>query len=220
MEIGYIKIIFSADSSIWITTLILNICLVYLCNMGLMSNIPEPLLFNPLKHYLPFIRQYVNCKAEKESYPGSPDFIKELKHLGNCVMDIYKGNMTQNEIFTEVIHFLGKYNILSRDLFSRWAGTSYSSYRIITISDGSQWIMKYHEHDRRYVHIFPSRSSPHTFRLKANTLKSAILYQVLIGKDYISDDDLNRARALAGLSPVREVGDAEAITELIEILRG
>lgn len=188
--------------------------------MDLMSDIPEPLLFNPLKHYLPFIRQYVNQKSESESYPGSPDFIKELKHLGNCVMDIYKGNLNQSDIFIEVTNFLRENKIISRDLYSRWAGTSYSSYRIITISDGSQWTLKYHEHDSRYVHIFPSRLSPHTFRLKANTLKSAILYQVLIGKDYISDDDLNRARALAGLSPVREVSDAEAITEMIEILRG
>jgi hypothetical protein len=69
------------------------------------------------------------------------------------------------------------------------------------------------------VHIFPARLSPHTFRIKANTLKSAILYVIMIGKDYISEDDLNKARAMAGLSPVREVGDAEAVTEMIEILR-
>jgi len=78
---------------------------------------------------------------------------------------------------------------------------------------------KYHDNESRFVHIFPARSSPHTFRIKANTLKSAILYLVLIGKDYVSEDDLNKARALAGLSPIREVADAEAVTEMIEILR-
>ena len=71
----------------------------------------------------------------------------------------------------------------------------------------------------RYAHIFPARSSPHSFRIKANTIKSAILYVVLIGKDYVSEEDLNTARALAGLSPVKEVADAEAVTEMIEILR-
>jgi len=50
-------------------------------------------------------------------------------------------------------------------------------------------------------------------------MKSAILYLVLIGKDYVSEDDLNKARALAGLSPIRDVADAEAVTEMIEILR-
>ncbi|NSW95646.1 MAG: hypothetical protein HPY62_13140 [Bacteroidales bacterium] len=184
-----------------------------------MSHIPHPLLFNPLKHYLPFIRQYVNQKSETESYPGSHDFIRELKHLGNCVMDIYKGELSQDDIFKEIIAFLEKNKILSQHSYARWAGTSYSSYRIVEVRDGSLWTLKYNANESRYVHIFPSRLSPHTFRIKANTLKSAILYQVLIGKDYISDDDLNKARALAGLSPVREAGDAEAVIEMIEILR-
>jgi hypothetical protein len=50
-------------------------------------------------------------------------------------------------------------------------------------------------------------------------LKSAVLYIIIFGKDFISDDDLNAARALAGLSPVKEIADAEAVTEMIEILR-
>ncbi|MEI6050932.1 MAG: hypothetical protein WCS03_18740 [Bacteroidota bacterium] len=36
---------------------------------------------------------------------------------------------------------------------------------------------------------------------------------------YVTEDDLNRARALIRLSPVREVTDTEAIMEMIEILR-
>jgi hypothetical protein len=42
---------------------------------------------------------------------------------------------------------------------------------------------------------------------------------ILIGKDYVTEDDLNTTRALAGLSPVKEVADAEAVMEMIEILR-
>jgi hypothetical protein len=87
------------------------------------------------------------------------------------------------------------------------------------LSDSSQWTLKYHNSESRHVHIFPARSSPHSFRVKANTLKSAVLYIILIGKDYVTEDDLNTARALAGLSPVKEVSDAEAVTEMIEILR-
>jgi hypothetical protein len=50
-------------------------------------------------------------------------------------------------------------------------------------------------------------------------LKSAILYVIFIGKDFVNEDDLNTARALAGLSPVKEVADTEAVMEMIEILR-
>ncbi len=182
-------------------------------------HIPEPLLFSPLKHYLPFIKDYIARKSEEEKFPGSEAFIKELRHLGTCVMDIYTGRLSSGEIFTEVTDFLRDNNTLERESYRRWAGTGHSNYRIISMPDESQWALKYHSHKSRYVHIFPARSSRHTFRIKANTLKSAVLYLVLIGKDYISEDDLNSTRALAGLSPVREVADAEAVTEMIEILR-
>ena len=181
--------------------------------------IPEPLMFNPLKHYLPFIRDYIDIKTEDEKYPGSKIFIKELSHLGTRVMDIYTGKMPAGKIFEEIIGFLELNKISGREPYKKWAGISYHSYRIIALSDGSKWMLKFYDHDARFVHIFPARSSRHSFRVKANTLKSAILYLVLIGKDFISEYDLNKTRALAGLSPIREVADTEAVTEMIEILR-
>ena len=182
-------------------------------------HIPEPLIFNPLKHYLPFIKSYIETKAEGERYPGSSAFIKELKHLGTCVMDVYNGDLPPEKIFSEITGFLEKKGYLPREEYIKWAGRNWRSYRIITLSDGSQWTLKYHDHETRYVHIFPARSSRYTFRVKANTIKSAVLYLVLTGKDFISEDDLNKTRALVGLSPVREVADAEAVTEMVEILR-
>jgi hypothetical protein len=80
-------------------------------------------------------------------------------------------------------------------------------------------MLKYHDDRTRYVHLFPARTSPHSFRVKANTLKSAIMYNILIGKNYISGKDLNRVREIQGLSPVKDTTDVEAITEMIEILR-
>jgi len=183
-------------------------------------HIPEPFIFNPLKHYLAFIKSYIETKAEEERYPGSAAFIKELKHLGTCVMDVYHGGLPTEKIFSEITGFLETRGCLQKEEYMKWAGRSWKSYRIILLSDGSQWTLKYHNHETRYVHIFPARSSRYTFRVKANTIMSAVLYLVLIGKDYISDDDLNKARALAGLSPVNEVTDAETITQMIEILRG
>jgi hypothetical protein len=187
--------------------------------MNIESHIPEPLLFNPLKHYLPFIRNFVTNRTLNINDAGLKEFTRELKHLGTCVMDIYTGELTQEAIFNEVEDFLKKNNIHKKEFYKEWAGTDFNDYRIISLSDGSQWTLKFHNHETRYVHIFPARSSPHSFRIKANTLKSAILYITIIGKDYVSEDDLNAARALAGLSPVKEVADAEAVTEMIEILR-
>jgi hypothetical protein len=183
------------------------------------SHIPEPILFNPLKHYLPFIRDIIGYYLPDSAKPEIRNLSRELKHIGTCVMDIYTGELSTEKIFSEIGWFLKTNNIEAREAYKAWVGSGYNDFRIITLPDSSQWILKFHNQETRYVHIFPARSSPHTFRIKANTLKSAILYVIMIGKDYVSEDDLNKARALAGLSPIREVGDAEAVTEMIEILR-
>ncbi|HBC78555.1 MAG TPA: hypothetical protein DCZ51_07990 [Bacteroidales bacterium] len=187
--------------------------------MDIEIHIPEPILFSPLKHYLPFIREFVSSRTLGINDPGLKALTRELKHIGTCVMDIYTGELLMGTIFTEVIEFLKDNNSGERDIYKKWVGTDINDYRIISLSDSSQWMLKYHDHETRYVHIFPARASPHSFRIKANTLKSAILYIIIFGKDYVSDDDLNAARALSGLSPVREVADAEAVMEMIEILR-
>ena len=187
--------------------------------MSVIIDIPEPFLFSPLKHYLPYIKDFTELRAGEERYPGSEELIRELRHIGTCVMDVYKGDLSPDQIFSEIRQFLLSGQIYMKDVYGKWAGTSFRNYRIIRLSDGSRWTLKYYDDEFRYVHIFPSRSSPFTFRIKANTLKSALLYHILIGKDYISREDLNKARSLMGLSPVRGVTDVEAITEMIEIMR-
>jgi hypothetical protein len=187
--------------------------------MDSLTRIPEPIMFNPLKHYLPFIKALINKNTHPENAPDQKEIIRQLKHIGNCVMDIYTGDMSQDMIFNEIWDFLKASALDGRDLYRNWVGPGFNDFRIIPLSDTSEWTLKYHNNETRYVHIFPARSSSHTFRIKANTLKSAILYLIMIGKDYITEDDLNKARALAGLSPIREVADTEAVTEMIEILR-
>jgi hypothetical protein len=179
---------------------------------------PEPILLNPLKHHLGFIREFID-RMDGNTVGETDELTRELKHIGISVMDIYTGVLSVDDICLEVHNYLKGKSLLEKGKYSAWAGTNIHDFRIITISDNSQWTLKYHDHERRFVHLFPARSSPHTFRIKSNTLKSAILFIILIGKNYISEEDLNKARALAGLSPIREVADTEAITEMIEIIR-
>ncbi|MDP3001762.1 MAG: hypothetical protein Q8N38_01350 [Bacteroidales bacterium] len=187
--------------------------------MNIGYQIPEPLLFNPLKHHLGFIKEFINLKIEDESNADIKNLIKDLKHLGTSVMDVYTGSLSIINICKEVEEFLEQKDILRREPFSLWAGINMNNFKIISLSDSSQWTLKYHNNEIRYVHLFPARSSPHSFRVKSNTLKSALLYYILIGKDFITGDDLNKARILLGLSPIKDTVDTEAIMEMIEILR-
>ncbi len=187
--------------------------------MNTYYQIPEPFQFNPLKHHLSFIREFIFNRLAEEKAIDIKNLVKELKHIGTSVMDVYTGRLSVNEICKEVIGFLDFRKLAGNKVFSDWTGKNFNDFRIITLSDTSQWMLKLHNDKSRFVHLFPARLSPHSFRVKANTLKSAILYYILIGKDFISADDLNRARALLGLSPVKDPDEAEAITEMIEILR-
>jgi hypothetical protein len=177
-----------------------------------------PLLFNPLKHHLGFITEFVNLKVDD---PDSDTIVlsRELKHIGTSVMDIYTGSLSIKKICNEVEVYLREKDLLRIETYSKWVGVIANCFRIISLSDGSQWTLKFHDNKLRFVHFFPARNSQHTFRIKANTLKSAMLYIILIGKDLVTGDDLNKVRPLLGLSPVKDPVDTEAITEMIEFLR-
>jgi hypothetical protein len=183
------------------------------------NEIPPPFLCNPLKHHLGFIKGYIEDKMKAGIQADNLAVIKDLKHLGGSLMDVYSGSLKTEQIIKEISAFLVENKLTDRDRFLTWAGRNPRDFKTVILSDDSQWVLKYSDNELRYVHPFPSRYSPHSFRIKANSLKSAILYVVCIGKDFVTEEDLNLARAIAGLSPIKDVADAEAITEMIEMLR-
>jgi hypothetical protein len=187
--------------------------------MNRLIQIPEPVLFNPLKHHLGFMREFIDYYVQTEENNYNPP-AKELKHIGTSVMDVYTGLLPANIICNEVEEILKQKGLFQRDVFAAWTGANENDFRIISLSDASEWTIKFYDNKQRYIHIFPARNSQHTFRVKSNTLKSAILYNIIAGKDYVTGNDLNKARAILGLTPVKDPVDAEAITEMIEILRG
>lgn len=180
--------------------------------------IPEPFLFNPIKHHLGFLKEFININIDR-ARSDNISLYRDIKHIGWSVMDIYTGSLTIRSICIEAGEFLMQKNISGKDRFSTWAGTKNECFRIIKLSDGSQWTLKFHNNPQRFVHIFPARNSQHTFRVKSNTLKSALIYNIIIGKDLVTGEDLNKVRPLLGLSPVKDAIDTEAILEMIEILR-
>lgn len=178
-------------------------------------HLPEPFLFNPLKHHLGYIKEFVTENSGKKK----ENLIKELKHLGTSVMDVYTGKFSLSELCQEFERLLKNKWLSGGSEFPGPAGIKNNDYGIKTISDGSQWMMKYNRDKKRFIHFFPARYSPMTIRIKSNTLKTALLYIILTGKDFISGEDLNNARLQIGLSPIKDPAESEAITEMIELLR-
>jgi hypothetical protein len=181
--------------------------------------IPEPYLFNPLKHHLGYIRDFINLiNDSRELSRQFPIIVRELKHLGTSVTDVYTGSLSVYNICREIDELISRE--WSRPFPAKSGPAQKSPLLIITtLSDSSEWTLKSHDNPQRFIHIFPARYSPHSFRIKSNTLKSAVLYNIIIGKDYITGEDLNYVRTLLGLSPIKDPVDSEAISEMIEILR-
>jgi len=188
--------------------------------MNTLNAIPEPLVFNPLKHHLGYIKEFILENTGAGKADANVEVIRELRHIGGSVMDVYTGQLTYTEVGDEFLCYVKTKRLSDRADFKTWAGAGPKDFKTIYLSDGSNWVMKYHDNEQRYIHFFPARFSPHSFRIKANTLKSAILYEIFIGKDFVNEEDLNIARAFASLSPVKDIFDTEAISEMIELLRG
>jgi hypothetical protein len=206
--------------SLYHSSLFPHYWLIFVINiMNTDYQIPEPFLFNPVKHHLGFIKDFINLYID-DSHTDIKALTRDIKHIGRSVMDIYTGSLSIRRIFLETEEYLKLNNLFERECYSEWAGMKTGCFRIISLSDGSRWTLKYYNNPQRFVHIFPARNSQHTFRVKANTLKSALIYNIIIGKDLVTGDDLNKVRPLLGLSPVKDSIDTEAILEMIEILRG
>lgn len=90
--------------------------------MNSASNIPEPFQFNPLKHHLSFIKDFIARRLSEDKAPDISLLVKELKHVGTSVMDVYNGSLTVIRIIEDVSLFLKSKNLGNEVVFSGWTG--------------------------------------------------------------------------------------------------
>jgi hypothetical protein len=184
------------------------------------QEIYPPFLFCPLKHHLGYIKRFSSFYAGL--FKGNlkdDNLLRELKHIGGSVTDVYSGGLAIDDIGREILVFLDESAVVSKPDFAHWCGSSCSNYKCLTISDGSEWVLKFEDNDSRWVHIFPARNSPHSFRIKANTLKTAVCFCIITPTCQITEESVNIAREMVGLSPVNDIIDAEAVKEMIDIIK-
>ncbi len=117
-----------------------------------MLHVPAPFQFNPLKHHLLYIREFISGRLAEEKNIDLKSLLKELKHIGTSVMDVYTGKLPVNKICKEVLEFLDKNKLTGIKIFSKWTGINFNDFKIITLSDASQWMLKYNNDEERYVH--------------------------------------------------------------------
>lgn len=142
-----------------------------------------------------------------------------LRHIGTSVADIYTGQLQVNDIITQLEQLRINNKLLTEEDFMQFITASKKGYRKHLLSDSSCWVLKYLHDKQRYFHIFPGRNMEWTVRSRGNTLKTAILFNMLYDRGDILLSDLNPVRKMLSLSPLRSIESASSIINDIRMLQ-
>lgn len=182
-------------------------------------NISKPVLLNCWKHHAGFIRSKI--KQYRKNPETHLDTLRsEIFLIGESLMDLYLGELTPKQIADSTIHFSRQNKIFNIEDFKEWLKEEKTDYRIIQLGDRSKWTLRLGRKEDRYIHIHPSRYSPHTLRVRSTSLKSAILIRVLT-KQYSGNKlaTLNAIRKeYLNLPPLKSLRSGSALTSLIKLL--
>lgn len=185
-----------------------------------MNEPPHPVLLNTWKHHAGWIRSRIGAAVAAGS-PGLDALVKDMVVVGTRLMDVYTGAFTPAEIGEHVITQLRGVNRLEFDRLSAWL-QGQGEYAMIELPDGSKWTIRLGPADGRYLHLHPGRWVPHTIRVQANTLKSAVMahaHALLTGGVPRDIALVNEARRrYLGLLPVRELTGDAGLGAVIAIL--
>ncbi len=184
--------------------------------------ISDPVLLNCWKHHAGFIKSIVSEYKNRDEFDFS-NLRNDLLRIGESLMDLYLGELTPGKIADSIISLFKKKDILKKDNFINWLRKEGTDFRVIELKDKSLWTIRLGEQKEKYVHIHPSRYSPLTVRVRALTLKSAILYLILNKSEADIADNLlflNKIRKeYLDQPPLKMISIKSTLPRLISILK-
>ena len=134
--------------------------------------VPLPVNFNCWKHHTGFIKEQIESFTEIKKLD---ELKKHLLQIGESQMDLYCGIYSTAEISKQIIQILTKRKIIFSGQYQTWLAKEEKKYQLVELKDKSVWTLRIGDDPNRYIHIHPGRYSSHTVRVKAITLKTAIL---------------------------------------------
>ena len=184
--------------------------------------VPPPVLFNTWKHHAAALRHRIG-EAVRGGEAGLAALAGELAVVGSKLMDLYTGAYSPAEVARLVLEQLQRDSLLEASAFRDWVQAG-GGYRMLTLPDESAWVLRLGEEDDRYVHVHPGRWVPHTRRVRANVLKTAVM--ALAAAGVRGGDPCERAlvngvrKEFLDLAPVgRELDGEQGLGEIIDLLR-
>jgi hypothetical protein len=185
------------------------------------SHLPHPALLNCWKHHAGWIRERIVAAVSAGS-AGVAALPAGMAVVGSRLMDLYTGSYSPAEIAEFVFTDLKARGLFEFDPLSKWLAEQ-GEYAMTDLPDGSKWTIRLGPADGRYLHLHPGRWVPHTMRVQANTLRSAVMAHAHARLTGGAPTDLavvNEARKLyLNLLPVRELTGDGGLGAVIAVLK-
>lgn len=184
------------------------------------DDLPHPALLNTWKHHAGWICSRI-AEAASAGSAAVAALPTEMAVVGSRLMDLYTGSHAPAQIAESAFADLNARNVFEFEPLARWLSEQ-GGYALFALPDGSKWTVRLGPADGRYIHLHPGRWVPHTMRVQANTLRSAVMahaHAKLVGADASDLAVVNEARKrYLGLLPVRELTGESGLGAVISAL--
>ena len=182
-------------------------------------SIPSPFRFNPWKHHLHWVQDDLDRVA---SNPGDlklrDGMIKHVNSINSNYVDIYTGHLTARQLINGISDELKRLEIRRKIEFLSWMGEW--GFKLVTLSDGSVWVLREGADEEHYIHIHPARNSPNVIRVHGNSWKTAVVMKIFY--PHFSDKDnvaINEVRVKhLDLSPIKNFSDSQRLQKAMRLL--
>jgi hypothetical protein len=182
--------------------------------------LPPPIIINCWKHQAGFIIKQIKSIRDIRDLDELKFF---LLKIGESQMDLYFGKYSPQEISEHIFHILNQKKIFKYEQYKDWLVKDGKTYQLLKLKDRSDWTLRLGDDIARYVHIHPGRHSPQTVRVKATTLKTAILllcFEQLGETKSFETETVNQIRMkFLKEPPLKSLAGAYGLKRLINLLR-
>ncbi len=150
------------------------------------------------------------------------ELLAGLQKIGNSQMDLYLGELTPALINSQVLAQLQQRGIETETDYAAWLASN-DHYQLLTLSDSSNWVLRWGDVAEQRVHLHPARYSPLSVRVRAPVLRSAyalLLWQRWYGGNLHNLELVNQVRKTwLQLSPIAKLPPNDGLSGLLAILQ-
>jgi hypothetical protein len=185
------------------------------------EEVPPPVLFNAYKHHAGALRRVI-AEASQGGEPALADLATRLVVIGTELMDLYTGELSPAAVAERVLASLNQQDRLQLEPYKAWLREQ-GGYGVLTLEeDTSCWVLRLGDEKGRYVHVHPARWKPHTRRVRANVLKTAVMVLAYVGAHCGAATDVKSVNAVRrhylALPPVKALAGDQGLTAVIDLL--